>query len=67
MAIEVRGLTAEDAELYAGEWVAIKDGKVLAHSKLADDVIDWLERHPKGAADLVFYVPTEDEPDTWML
>ena len=35
----LRGLTSEQIDPYRGEWVAINDGKIIAHGEYAEDVI----------------------------
>ena len=36
----LRSLTTEQIDPYRGEWVAINDGKIVAHGKKAEQVID---------------------------
>jgi len=65
MAVLERGrVSAADARRYAGQWVVIKDGRVLFGAPDADVVHDWLEKnHPD--VDLVTKLPREDAPKRW--
>ena len=35
----LRGMSAEQAKPYLGEWVAINDGKIVAHGKDPEQVV----------------------------
>lgn len=57
-------LSDHDTRKYAGQWVAVKDGKILFAAVDAQDVIAWVEKN--GASpDLVFSIPTENEAASW--
>jgi hypothetical protein len=48
---EKKDLLAPDLEQYRGQWVAIKDGQVVASAKKADDLVRLLrQRNVEGAA-----------------
>lgn len=64
--VDVRRLTDEDMRAFAGQWVAIKDGRVLKASESGAEVIAWVERTGERP-DLVMELPSVDEPTDWML
>jgi hypothetical protein len=66
MAMVLARLSDEDAEKYSGQWVAIKDGKVLFGHHDAQSVVKWVTEH-RAEPDLVFRVPAEDDPTDWSL
>ena len=59
-------LSAADTKKYAGQWVAVKDGRVVFASVRADDVVAWV-RERRIDPDLVFALPAEGEPANWYL
>lgn len=59
-------ISPEDAQKYAGQWVAIKDGRVVYGADDAKGVIDWVSRS-KVEPDLVAALPAEGDPDTWLM
>ncbi len=56
------GADAETLREFAGKWVAIRDGKVLAAFETFDRVYEYLEgERERGAT--ILRVPAEDEPE----
>jgi Family of unknown function (DUF5678) len=48
---------------YAGEWVALKDGVVIAHAASSRDVVRQLKAMgPAGKGAVLHRAATEDEP-----
>ena len=64
--LELERLSEEDATKYAGQWVAVKAGKVLVASHDPLEVVRWVQEH-HASPDLVFAVPGETEPSNWSL
>lgn len=56
----------EDVRRYAGQWVAVKDGRVVFGSSDPDEVWDWLNEHQVGEVQIV-RIPGPNEPKVWML
>jgi len=53
-------LSLEEMKKYAGQYVAVMEGKVIASGKDIYKKVDELEReHPKKKI-LITYIPTED-------
>jgi uncharacterized protein (DUF427 family) len=59
-------LSEEDIKRYAGRWVAIKDGKVVADSDSPESVVEQLRRDGVEP-DIVRQLPPGDEPQVWIL
>jgi len=59
-------LSDEDIKKFAGQWVAIKDGKVVASADNPEAVVKKLEQDGV-TPDIVRQLPTEDEPPVWIL
>lgn len=58
-------LSAADQKRYAGQWVALKNGKVVLAAVSADDVLRRI--HDAGLEpDLVARIPAPDDPQTWV-
>lgn len=67
MAVLERGVvSAEDARNYAGQWVAIKDNRVLFGSPDAKTVLAWVEKNHQNV-DLVTKLAKEGAPRRWAL
>jgi uncharacterized cupin superfamily protein len=50
-------------DAYAGQWVALKDGVVIAHAASSRDVVRELKRMgPGGEGAVLHRAATEDEP-----
>jgi len=65
MAVLERGaVSAEDARDYAGQWVAIKDNRVLFGSPDAEPVLACVEKNHRDV-DLVTKLPREGAPRRW--
>lgn len=58
-------LSREEAEKYAGQWVAIKGDKVIAATPSGEELIRRV-REEKLAVDLVVRIPATNEPQTWI-
>lgn len=65
--LERAQVSAEDARRYAGQWVAIKDGKVERGSADANALLDWVESQGDPSQYLVTRLPREDAPKYSML
>lgn len=58
-------LSDADRKKYAGQWVAVKNGRVLVAGPNPQRVSDWLqEKH--ASADFVYRVPSLGEPTNWV-
>ena len=69
MAVSIREaqlLPDEQIKEYAGRWVAIKDGNVIAAADDHKAVLEKLDREGK-TADIVRKLPTEAESKVWIL
>lgn len=55
----------EDLERYAGQWVAVKDGKVIFGSQDGGAVWDWLDEHGVEDATIV-RLRGKNEQKVWM-
>lgn len=65
MAVLERGaVSAEDARDYAGQWVAIKDNRVLFGAPDPEPVLAWVEKNHRDV-DLVTKLPREGAPRRW--
>ena len=70
MAVLERGrgeVVADDAKEYAGQWVAVKDNRVVFASPDAEAVVDWVESNRRGDIDLVLKLRKEGAPQRWAL
>lgn len=56
--------SAHELKKYAGQWVAIHNGKVLHSGDTPSKVAEWLRKHEKSA-DLVYRVPAKGEATTY--
>lgn len=65
--LERAQVSAEAAREYAGQWVAIKDGRVEVGSADANAVLDWVEAQGEPSEYLVTRLPREDAPKFSML
>lgn len=59
-------LNAADRKKYAGRWVAVSDGRVLAAAHSPTE-LERLIRQKELKAELVFRVPAEGEPTSLIL
>ena len=62
--LERAAVSAEDARDYAGQWVAIKDNRVLFGAPDAAPVLAWVEKNQRDV-DLVTKLPREGAPQRW--
>ncbi|MDE3113256.1 MAG: hypothetical protein KGK34_09980 [Chloroflexota bacterium] len=60
-------VSAEDAREYAGQWVAIKGGRVEKAYADANDLLDWIEKNRRDDIDLVTKLPKEGAARRWSL
>ncbi|MBI3637692.1 MAG: hypothetical protein HY216_15985 [Candidatus Rokubacteria bacterium] len=60
-------VAADDAKKYAGQWVAVKDNRVLFASQDAAAVLDWVENNRRDDIDLVLKLRKEGAPKRWSL
>jgi len=60
-------VVAEDAKEYAGQWVAIKNNRVVFASPKAEAVVDWVESNRRDDIDLVMRLRKEGAPKRWAL
>ncbi len=59
-------LSEEDTKKYGGQWVAVKNGKVIFGDLDPQKVVAWATETRAGP-DVVFWLPGEDEPTDWSL
>jgi hypothetical protein len=64
--LELERLSKEDATRYAGQWVAVKDGKVIFASRDPQEVVRWVTAK-RANPDLIFSVPAANDPTDWAL
>lgn len=61
MPATVERLSAKETRKHAGQWVAVRDGKVVVSAFTPNEVADWLRKNDVSA-DIVYRVPAEGEP-----
>lgn len=49
-------------EQFVGEWVALVENKVIAHSKTLDELMKNIGKHPLKKKISIFLVPREENP-----
>jgi len=57
---ETHQISHEEMRKYAGQYVAVMDGKVVASGKNLYKKIEELEKKHPGKKIIVTYIPTED-------
>lgn len=60
----IERISDADMKKYAGQWVAVKSGRVLIGAANPQGVANWLQEHGV-AADYVYRVPALGEPTNW--
>lgn len=58
MAATVKGEDPDDFRFYLGQWVAVRDGKVIKHGETPEKLIDYAQRHQLAGTN-VFEVKKE--------
>lgn len=61
----IERISDDDVKKYAGQWVAVKSGRVLFAAGDPRDVANWLKEN-RLAADLVYRLPAPGEPTNWV-
>lgn len=55
----------QDVERYAGQWVAVKDGRVIFGSPNGAEVWDWLDEHDVEDVTII-RIRAKNEPTLWI-
>ena len=62
----LNSMAPEVAEKYAGQWIALVDGKVVAHGEDPEQVCEEARKVDKGEGPLMEYIYAKPEEVPWL-